>query len=365
MVIVCEVPIKKTIEVMGGSLPVRMYIPEGSTLSDEEVSAVGAFASWERDPNSLRAEGIRSRLLMRDTPVSRDGVVFPYVQIGGIGYIDFSTDGGAIATADVRSQFKQPTTANFLDRFRNGRRGMITTKVKDDAFVDVVDEYRPTGAYTRSERDNKVQGTYGIRQIPGFQDTQLVTPILDAWGEYLTIDDSFFGFVAYSVPSSSRLQVSFGDEVKSKHGAERMNTFIRNAITHSKELGGALRKLHDIGVVHYQPHVGNWSLNNGVPCLYDWGTAELLSDSITTRHLQRTCDLETLATLFDSFAGSIFPELVLDPSQLSRFATAGRNMLLECYLGGGEVNIFDQVEQGEEEVLLRDLVLRTIRHHFQ
>jgi len=288
-----------------GECVIKLFVPEGSPLSESDIERVSSIASWRVNPNELSDVSFNGRSVIID---GESGVG---LQISGVGYlpVEIGLDGDT-SLGFEGEEFFRPSSRNFLE----GRAGTVmgwTTPEKKRvygvsfyALVNHYSTYKPAGTYDFTDLSKKVLFTSEVSRL---NLKHLLVPSVAAYGYYLGDEmsgaDGPFGFVVFTTPNRDKER--FVQEVLNRPST------IGDLVGGFSCMARGLRELHDKGYAHLQPHGSNFYVVNDMPFLMDWSTMERFGSNKELNLIYRVIDLNKLRDNLESILKSL---RITDPS---------------------------------------------------
>lgn len=317
-----------------GRFRVTMHVPPGSTLDQGEIGRILSASSWEASPSDITDgyEGGRGILLKRSRETRYNGMNLGALQINGIGYKRITANGGHIAHMKKNAPFEPPTSENFIGTMPEGT--MTTAHAEGNRRLDSRPAYRAMGAYTHEELSTTVINTMRAQKL---QLSRLKTPLVEAYGFFneqsLSNEGGPFGFVVYSVPFvGRRLGAHYLDLISTVQGVvektpQMLSMYYKEVYPFIISFVEGLRELHDHGLVHHQPHLGNVYDVDGVPFLMDWHTSRKLRGMREEDALNKAIDVEGVIESLGKITAYLFPAEAppMEPVEI--------NIVLDAYFG--------------------------------
>lgn len=223
----------------------------GLPISREELEMVRRVVTWADLSPVLRVEG-RSMFVP-----STGSDVMPYdtSQIGGTCCEPIVVSDQLLhaVLVDSRRMIEPPTTYNILDI---APRLSQTARVMKDGTLRVLESRRRyAGGYTKSELDTKVFNTLRVARL---NDRPFLSPLPIAQGRYRRLNGPE-GPICFWVTRVPDQGIRTGDVIiaysnRDTNDYTQVSELFNDAL---RNLGVSLRYLHEKGLTHGQPHLGN------------------------------------------------------------------------------------------------------------
>ncbi|MCH8003060.1 MAG: hypothetical protein IH934_00375 [Nanoarchaeota archaeon] len=304
-----------------GTFTVQLDIPYGSTLTQPEIERIMAMSSWQIDPNKNidDYEGGRGVKFQRDNPIDKRGLELAALYISGIGYRPMTIE-EKLGYVEKDALLLPPCKENFMDHVVYDG-AMMSAHYENGVIIESKPEFRALGTYTASELETKVANTALVSGLPL---SNARVPHIEAYGRYLDTslsdENGNYGFIVFPIP---QVRIKRADEVIQHSLLQHISTSNQISsidfmnITHPF-MSSAIRGLLDVhknGVVHLQPHLGNFYVvgipeqKMNMPYFLDWHTMRTLGNDFMDNILNVGVDLDALIHSFHILFAKFFTEV--------------------------------------------------------
>jgi hypothetical protein len=335
-----------------GRFPVQIEVPNGSTLSKNDLENIASLSTWALDPNQseVRCEGIRSIIMARQAGIIKGGYEFTALQLSGIGHRRFSEKNDIVTLEDG---FLPPSAENFMEKLHGTK--MSTTYFRDGRMQTIRPLYRALGTYTAKELEEKIHNTLEVAQD---KFDSLICPHVEAYGRYLcpelSDNEGPFGFFVCPVPSATADRI--GRQIIHKFSSlhfqgisvqEAIIAYHHLFFSVVEPLVKGIRELHDKGRVHHQPHLDNAYALSDKAYLVDWATMRSPGLDSLERAANRTLDLKRISDDYQTIFRQIFHRSPGWQKMDTQAEIKGVETVMQIYSRNPEVSILKHMLDAE------------------
>lgn len=276
-----------------GRFPVQLEVPASSTLTEKDIENILLVSSWDtrmRDAQPWFAGG-RSVLIPRKTPIVKQGINLPSLQINGVCYNPLLIDKSGVCLKDASAKVISPSAYNFMDIMPKGC--METAAFRGRSLVISRPAYRPLRTYSATELTDTIHNT---RSVDAMGLNSIVVPHVEAYGRYLSphlaAEDGQFGFIVLPSPppTKERLFTELTSALVEESPEARTAVVDAAVAGPIAALVEGLREVH-LNAAHLQVHLSNVYGWASQVYLTDWTTMRTLGEDDEENRLNRSLDL--------------------------------------------------------------------------